>query len=129
MIIANYLLLVITKTTNKKKCKIHNQCKYGEVCDNTGVCRRVGCSSDDDCKRSVNLPSTCLMTSCNREVGCTSDADCHMAGKNFRCSPDDYQCKPSYGPCNERCDCTDHLSEDADCVLTVGALQNVCMCR
>jgi len=121
-----------------KVCLIHSQCEHGEVCTTKGKCAKVPCKKKADCKAEVSLPTKCISAIrglpkiCTPDH-CTSNKDCLGMGPNYRCQPNTYQCKPSYGTCDDNCDCALKYNlekKESTCTLTIGGSQSkVCMCR
>jgi len=51
---------------------------------------------------------------------CDYDHDCQKYGRDFRCIPDIYECKLSYGDCEDGCECMErHKGTNMKCITTV----------
>ena len=112
-----------------KKCLIHSQCGRGEVCTSENVCKTISCKFNNWCREEVTLPSRCEKQTYGKSICvpklCDDDKDCIKTGANYRCHPEKYECKPSYGSCVDNCGCIEKagLARNlSTCTVTPAAL-------
>merc|ERR1712142_1112843 len=58
--------------------------------------------------------------SAGSSVFCEADQECQRGGGDYRCIPNIYECKLSYGDCEDGCECMErHKGTNMKCITTI----------
>jgi len=103
------------RSAESNKCQINGQCRGGQICTINGKCEKVVCSENKEIcstKAFYKKSSRCKRLSADFSVciprRCLAQTDCEPQGDNSTSSYGcfkDRQCKPTYGECDDFCDC------------------------
>jgi len=106
------------RSVESNNCQINGQCRGGQICTKNGKCEKVVCSKNKQicsteafykkssrCRRLSATFSVCIPRRCLAQTDCEPQGS-YSKSSNYGCFKD-RQCKPTYGECDDFCDCVE----------------------